>query len=334
MAIAQSRKVELSEIPVVDLGLMQGNESDRERLGAELREACESVGFFYVANHGVPGRVTGDIFDQAHRFFALPIEERRSLTITRSPVYRGYLAIGERGANLNRPADILESLNLGCDLGPDHPDVNANTPLHGPNQWPTSLPGFREAVTSYQQTMLRLADTILQALAFALEIPFASLWPMFSPPMTQMRLLHYAPQPPDVDCMIGARPHQDTSFFTILLQDDVGGLEVQARNGEWLVAPPRPDMFVVNAGEFLELMTCGFFSSAMHRVVNRSSAQRYSVPFFVSPGYSTILSPLPQFAARAGARQVEAIHIGNTLAAFFRSLWPSIGVATSTEAGE
>ncbi len=298
MAIAQSRKVELSEIPVVDIGLLEGSGRDRRRLGDDLREACESVGFFYVANHGVAAEATASIFSQAHRFFGLPMEERRALAITRSPVYRGYLAVGERGANLNRPADILESLNLGRDLGPDHPDVEAGTPLHGPNQWPTSLPGFREQVTAYQQTMLGLADRILQALALALDVPFAWLQPQFSPPLTQMRLLHYAPQPPEIDNMTGARPHQDTSFFTILLQDDVGGLEIQARNGEWLAAPPRPDMFVVNAGEFLELATSGCFCSALHRVVNRTSRQRFSVPFFVSPGYSTILSPLPQFASR------------------------------------
>jgi isopenicillin N synthase-like dioxygenase len=331
MPIAQSRKLELSEIPVIDLGLLHGNDRDRVHMGEALREACESVGFFYAVNHGISALATRGIFDQAHRFFDLPMEKRRALAITRSPVYRGYLGVGQRGANLARPADILESLNLGRDLGPDHPEVRAGTPLHGANQWPANLAGFAQAVTSYQQTMLGLADMLLGAFALALEMPFEQLHPMFNPPMFQMRLLHYAPQPVDVDTMMGARPHQDTSFFTILLQDDVGGLEVQARNGEWLAAPPRPDMFVINAGEFLERMTCGAFCSAMHRVVNRSRSERYSVPFFVSPSFSTTLSPLPQFAARPGAQPYEPIHIGNTMAAFFRSLWPSID-APSTPA--
>ncbi|HTR83843.1 MAG TPA: 2-oxoglutarate and iron-dependent oxygenase domain-containing protein [Reyranella sp.] len=330
MPIAQSRKVELSEIPVIDLRLLQGSDRDRAQFGGELREACESVGFFYAANHGVPEKVTQGIFEQAHRFFDLPMEERASLAITRSPVYRGYLGVGQRGTNLARAADILESLNLGRELGPDHPEVKAGTPLHGPNQWPSGLPGFREEVISYQQTMLGLAGSLLEGFALALDVPFARLQPLFDPPMFQMRMLHYAPQPVEIDTMMGARPHQDTSFFTILLQDDVGGLEVQARNGEWLAAPPRPDMFVVNAGEFLERMTCGSFCSAMHRVVNRSRSERYSVPFFVSPGFSTVLSPLAEFAARPGAQSFEPIHIGNTMAAFFRSLWPSIDARPTT----
>jgi isopenicillin N synthase-like dioxygenase len=324
MAIAQSRKVELSEIPVVDFGLLEGTQRDRERLGDELREACESVGFFYIGNHGVPAQATAGILTQCRRFFDIPIQERRSLAITRSPVYRGYLAMGERGSNLKRPADILEALNLGLDLGPDDPNVKAGTPLHGPNQWPTSLPGFREAVTSYQRTMFSLTERVLEALALAVEVPIDELHPMFAEPLTQMRLLHYPPQPPEIDSMMGARPHQDTSFFTILLQDDVGGLEVQARNGEWLAAPPRPDMFVVNVGEFLEVMTSGCFWPAFHRVVNRSGVRRYSVPFFVSPNFSTVLAPLSSFAERPDARAFEPIHIGNAMASFFRSLWPSI----------
>jgi isopenicillin N synthase-like dioxygenase len=324
MAIAQSRKIELSEIPVVDLGLLSGSDDDRRRLGRELRDACEAVGFFYVANHGVPKEAVDCIFEQCRRFFDIPMEERRSLAITRSPVYRGYLAMGERGANTNRPADILEALNLGLDLGPDDPNVKAGTPLHGPNQWPPNLPGFREAVTAYQQTMSGLTNKILRATALALDVPFAQLDPLFSKPLTQMRLLHYPPQPPEIDSMMGARPHQDTSFLTILLQDDVGGLEVQARNGEWLAAPPRPDMFVVNVGEFLEALTSGCFWPAFHRVVNRTRARRYSVPFFVSPNFATVLAPLPQFATRPGARAFQPIHIGNAMASFFHSLWPSI----------
>ena len=324
MAIAQSRKVELSEIPVVDLGLLEGTPRDRARLGTELRQACETVGFFYTANHGVPAAAAADILHQARRYFDIPMDERKAMAITRSPVYRGYLAMGERGENVNRPKDILEALNLGLDLGPDDTDVRAGTPLHGPNQWPSSLPGFREAVGAWQQQMFGLSDRILQALALALEMPFGELQPLFARPLTQMRLLHYPPQPPTVDSMMGARPHQDTSFLTILLQDDVGGLEVQARTGEWLAAPPRPDMFVVNVGEFLELMTSGCFWPAFHRVVNRTTARRYSVPFFLSPNFATVLAPLPQFAGRAGARAFEPLHIGNAMASFFRSLWPSI----------
>jgi isopenicillin N synthase-like dioxygenase len=324
MAIAQSRKVEISEIPVVDLGLLHQGAAAQARLFGEMRDACESVGFFYVKNHGVSSADTDIIFEQCRRFFAIPMAEREALILTRSPFYRGYLAIGARGANLDRPPDLLEAFNLGQDLGPDHPGVQAGKPLHGPNQWPSGLPGFREAVSAYQAVMFTLANKLLRALAGSLAISFESLAPYFEQPLSQMRLLHYPPQPSTLEHMMGARPHQDTSFLTILLQDAAGGLEVEARNGEWLAAPPRSDMFVVNVGEYLELFTSGVYYPAKHRVVNRSGVDRYSVPFFMSPNFDTELKPLPQFATQAGARSFQPLHIGNDMARFFHSLWPSV----------
>jgi isopenicillin N synthase-like dioxygenase len=324
MAIAQSRALEITEIPVLDLGLLDQGPTAQHRLFGAMREACETVGFFYVENHGVDAAATVSILAESRRFFALPLAEREALLLTRSPFYRGYLAIGARGANLDRPPDLLEAFNLGQDLGPDHPGVKAGKALHGPNQWPPALPGFREAVGAYQATMHGLARRLLRALAGSLEVPFESLAPLFAEPLAQIRLLHYPPQPSTLDNMIGARPHQDTSFLTILLQDEAGGLEVEARNGEWLMAPPRPDMFVINVGEYLELLTGGLYYPAKHRVVNRSGIDRYSVPFFLSPAFDTVLTPLPQFAGLPGTRPFEALHVGNDMARFFHSLWPSI----------
>jgi len=324
MAIAQSRQIELSEIPVLDFGLLDQGPAAQSRLFKAMREACETVGFFYTKNHGVSSADTGSILEQSHRFFALPVAEREALPITRSPFYRGYLAVGQRGANLERAPDLLEAFNLGTDLGPDHPGVKAGKPLHGPNQWPSSLPGFKDKVGAYQAVMHGFAQKVLRAVAGSMDVPWEKLAPAFKEPLAQIRLLHYPPQPPALEHMMGARPHQDTSFITILLQDDAGGLEVEARNGEWLAAPPRPDMFVVNVGEYLELLTSGVYYPAKHRVVNRSGVDRYSVPFFISPAFDTVMEPLPQFAGHPSARPFKPMHIGNDMARFFHSLWPSI----------
>ena len=294
-------------------------------LFSEMREACESIGFFYAKNHGIRTESADKIFEQCHRLFVLPKEELRSMAMTQSPFYRGFLEIGQRGTNMERPPDILEAFNLGIDLGPDDPGVIAKKPLHGPNQWPKNLPGFKEAVEEWQGLMGGLMHKILLGISGAMDLPYDRIAPWFEKPLTQMRLLHYPPQPPQIGHMMGARPHQDTSFMTILLQDDRGGLEVEARNGEWLQAPPRPDMFVVNVGEYLEALTSGVCYPAKHRVVNRSGKDRYSVPFFFSPNFDTVVDPLPQFTAHKKARPFKSMHIGNDMARFFNSLWPTVG---------
>jgi isopenicillin N synthase-like dioxygenase len=43
--------------------------------------------------------------------------------------------------------------------------------------------------------------------------------------------------------------HTDKSFFTILYQNHVSGLEIKARNGEWLSIEFPPKSFIVMAGD-------------------------------------------------------------------------------------
>lgn len=52
-------------------------------------------------------------------------------------------------------------------------------------------------------------------------------------------LLHYPPHPADTDSW-GVGPHTDYGMFTFLLQDDVGGLEVESTEGQWIDANPTP----------------------------------------------------------------------------------------------
>jgi isopenicillin N synthase-like dioxygenase len=326
MSISSVAATDFDEVPLIAIGALgRGDAAEAETI-RQIRHAAERVGFFYIADHGVPAAATKDILEQARRFFDLPATQREAILLTRSPCYRGYLPFGARGDNAARPPDILESFNVGPELGPDAPEVRAGTPLHGPNQWPEGLPGFRSAVLAYYAALETLMRRLVDALALALELPREALRGQYRRPLTQLRLLHYPPQPPLIDDQFGVRAHQDTDFLTILLQDDKGGLEVRNHAGDWILAPPRPGTFVVNVGEMLELVSSGRFPATLHRVINRSGVERYSVPFFISPDFDTVLQPLPHW--RDEAQQPAApFHVGNSMAAFFSGLWPSAGTS-------
>lgn len=327
MVIAASRRADFSEIPIIDIAELGRDTRGEVALVESIRHACENVGFFYATNHGVDGHWLSDIFAQCRRFFALPQAERDAVLLTNSPHYRGYLPIGARGDNADRPRDLLESFNVARELGPDDPFVRAQKPLHGPNQWPRTLPGFRETVLGYYAAMEILMRRLLTGLALTMDLPRDALLGQFNQPLTQMRLLHYPAQAGEIKDMIGARPHRDTGSLTILLQDDVGGLEVLNNSEEWVVAPPIPGTLIINLGDMMRLVTNDHYLAAQHRVINRYGRERYSVPFFINPDYDAVLSPLPRFVSAETPSKYETTHAGEHLHKFYRNLWPSAGKA-------
>jgi isopenicillin N synthase-like dioxygenase len=328
--LEMSRRADFSEIPVIDIGALGKGGAAEATIVTAMRDACVNVGFFYATNHGIAPADIRAIFAAAERFFSIPQDERNKIYLVNSPNYRGYLPIGARGENTERARDLLESFNVGTELGLDDPDVAHGKPLHGTNQWPDSLPGFREEIIRYYGLMDALMRRLLQGFAMAADLPRDGFDHLFRKPLTQMRLLHYPAQDfaqgdlPQGN-MIGARAHRDFGFFTILLQDDVGGLEVSTPSGEWVVAPPMENTFVVNVAEMFKLVTNGRFSSALHRVINRYGRERYSVPFFANPSYEAVLAPLPQFVDDTHPAQFGPYPVGEQQLAFYRSLWPSAG---------
>jgi isopenicillin N synthase-like dioxygenase len=77
-----------------------------------------------------------------------------------------------------------------------------------------------------------------------------------------LRLLYYPPQIGAIDQkQIGTGAHSEYECFTILAQDQVGGLEVLSSSGEWISAVPLPDTFIVNIGDQMARWTNDIFAS-------------------------------------------------------------------------
>ena len=92
----------------------------------------------------------------------------------------------------------------------------------------------------------------------------------------------------------GVGSHADYGFITLLLQDEVGGLEVRPHGqDEWLPVEPIPGALVVNLGEMLEVATDGYLMATIHRVQSPpEGVDRYSVPFFHSPRLDAVIEPV------------------------------------------
>ena len=114
-------------------------------------------------------------------------------------------------------------------------------------------------------------------------------------PFAQLGMFHYPPHPATKDGqeVWGVGRHTDYGMLTILLQDDVGGLEVETKDGSWIDVPPVPGSFVVNIGDMLEIWTSGTFKAGPHRVKVSPTKHRLSVAMFYDPGFDCVISPIP-----------------------------------------
>jgi isopenicillin N synthase-like dioxygenase len=269
-----AKRVSMTEIPVIDIGpLLHGDAPARADVAAKIGAACRNIGFFYIVNHGVPAALVDAVFAETRRFFEQSEAAKAGIAIEQSEVHRGYFKIG--GENLDpekqtADGDLKEGIKIGRDLAASHPLVQAKTPLHGPNQWPQNLPGWREVMQEYYDVMEGLGRRLMRAFALALglEEQYFDRW--LKSPMTTLGPLHYPPQKGRI----------------MLAQDAAGGLQVRNASGEWIDAPPIADSFVVNIGDMMERWTNGVFTSTLHRVVNVSGLERYSLPYFFDPDFN------------------------------------------------
>jgi isopenicillin N synthase-like dioxygenase len=295
--LAADDKAQAGTIPVVDVSaLMSPALADRQRVAETLRATFETVGFAYIAGHGVPAALIDAAFSESRRFHALPLDAKMAIRV--NAAHRGYMPMATSTivtssvAKVTRP-NLSESLMVMHELAPDDPRVLAGEPLQGLNQW-LDLPGFRETILAYNDALEALARRLAAAVALGFGLAEDFFAPHFARPTTWLRLLHYPPQPPDDDAaQFGSAPHTDYGFLTILAQDSAGGLEVRTRDGAWLAAPPMPGTFVINVADILMRWTDGVLVSTPHRVRNLSGRDRYSIPFFYDPSMDTVVERLP-----------------------------------------
>jgi isopenicillin N synthase-like dioxygenase len=286
-------------IPVLDLGpYLAGEPAARERLARALGEACETIGFFFVRNHGIPQSLIDRAFAECERFHGLPLD--RKMAVAAQGKIVGYLPLGGQTQRTSihgksTHPDRSASFYIRQEFPADHPHRLARRPWVFDNRWPADLPGFRETTLAYFDAMAALGDRLLELQSTALGLPPGHLTAheVFRPPTYNLRLLHYPPRDPAADGQFGIGPHTDYSYCTILAQAKLPGLEILTRNGEWIQAPALDGHLLINNGDMCRRWTNERFRSAPHRVINTTGQTRYSVPFFIGPRLDVRLTCWP-----------------------------------------
>lgn len=304
-----------TDFPVIDIGPYAApgaGAAERADVACRIAEACETIGFFAVTGHGVPRPVIAELVGQAYAFFDRPLDEKLRVKRPRPEQNRGYIPPGdERLARLRgneTPPDLKELFTIGPFDLPDDPYFSgpAAYPSFAPNLWPAEPAGLQPALRAYWRELERVARTLCDVFADALDLPPRFFVDKIDRHISQLRIMHYpSPQIPPLPGQLRAGAHSDLGMMTLLYSDnDVGGLEVMDRQDRWVRVPPIEGALTVNLGDLMMRWTNDRWRSTLHRVVNppqneAGRSRRLSVGMFFIPNYDAVIAPIGAEAATA-----------------------------------
>jgi isopenicillin N synthase-like dioxygenase len=317
----EAARVSAASLPVIDIGGLSSREpADRKAVAAKLRAACLHNGFFYISDHGIDEALVGDVFAEAAAFFALPAEAKSEVDKSRSSANRGYEPLQGQTLEPGAPPDLKEGYYIGPEHASDDARVLAGLFNHGPNQWPSSRPRFRPVMQAYLEVMMALAARMMGGIALSLDLPEDYFAGYCRDAMGTVRLLHYPPQSPHGNpAQKGAGAHTDFGGLTLLRQGEIGGLQVwDQASGGWIHADPLPGTYVVNLGDMIARWTNDRYRSTLHRVVNKSGKQRYSVPFFYTGNYAHEVACIPTCLAAGEAPKYPPVTVEEHMRAMYK----------------
>lgn len=246
-------------IPIIDLKPV---DQPTQSIVNQIQSACEKWGFFQIVNHGIPESVLDGMIDGIRRFHEADSEIKKqyySRDMSRKVRYfSNFDLYAKQVANWRD--------TLRCRMAPSPPE-------------PQEIPQLcRETIMDYSKQIMELGFGMFELLSMALGLNPSQLKNKgFAEGL--LLLAHYYPPCPEPELTMGTSSHSDSSIFTILLQDQVGGLQVLHEN-KWVDVPPIPGALVVNLGDLMQLVSNDRFKSVNHRVIAKNKGPRISVASF------------------------------------------------------
>ncbi|KAH6833599.1 hypothetical protein C2S53_016248 [Perilla frutescens var. hirtella] len=243
---------------------LEAGSSSRLSTSKAVVRALEEYGCFIATCTNFSSDLHEAIFRASEEMFALPTHVK-TLNTSDKPSH-GY--VGQ---------DPLKPLceGLGIEDATTEEGVQRFTTL----LWPSGNDNFRETVLEYSKVVGGLDEEVMRMVSevYGITNSYESLHEATS---YLLRLIKYRAPVKD-ETRSGIVPHTDKSFMTILHQRHVKGLEIMAKNGEWIVVDPSPGAFVVMAGDPCMGWTNGRIRPSYHRVImEHGSEVRYSLGVF------------------------------------------------------
>jgi isopenicillin N synthase-like dioxygenase len=271
--------IHIPRIDLSNLGTPDSNDT--------LVYACEEFGFFQIVNHGIPKARCDAFVSTMKQFFRLPSAEKQALMRTAKNAWGFY----DNELTKNKK-DWKEVFDFGVDqLDDEYPTIS---------QWPQKMSGFKETMLDWFRSCETLSSMLLNEIVGTLSDERDQLNHFFSPDNSSFVRLNYYPlcddpadstQDTPSTGHLGVSHHTDAGVLTVLIQDNVSGLQIKSE-GQWHTVHVERDALIVNIGDLMQVWSNGRYKAALHRVKANEDEERFSAPFFYNPVYSCNCLPI------------------------------------------
>lgn len=270
----------MTDIPIIDFKNFEtGDDTHRRKIAAQVDWAASEVGFMYVDNLGIDQDLLKQAFASSAAFFDRSQPEKERWRYIQD-INHGYQGPGDQRLDPTIAPDLKEAFTMR--------DIHKNE--NTPELWPSAE--FLDTASGFFDEALRGSNIVMEAFALALDLPVDFFRDCHHGQNVALRYLHYpVSQGTVAEDQLGCGAHTDFGTITLLFQDDVGGLQIQGRDGRWRDAVYIPGTIIINTADLVATWTNDRYCSTPHRVKPMTSRRdRYSIAYFVDPDSDTPVS--------------------------------------------
>ncbi|XP_050221482.1 flavonol synthase/flavanone 3-hydroxylase-like [Mercurialis annua] len=264
------------EVPVIDM-----SDPDQEKVSSLIVEASEKWGMFQIINHGIARESISELQRVGKAFFELPQEEKEKY--------------GKKGGGKEGYGTFLQKEMEGKKGWVDHLFHNVwPPPAINYNFWPKTPPSYRETNEKYVKELHGVVDKLLKTLSLGLGLEENEIKEAVGgDELVYLLKINYYPPCPRPDLALGVVAHTDMSSITILVPNDVQGLQA-SRDGKWFDVNYISNALVIHIGDQLEILSNGKYTSVLHRTTVNKEKARMSWPVFMEPPSDFVVGPHPK----------------------------------------
>ncbi|KAG4915873.1 hypothetical protein JHK82_053507 [Glycine max] len=241
-----------------------------------VRTELENNGFFMARYDKVGKELCDSVVFAVEEFFGLPVETKAQKTSDKP--FHGYLG-------------QVSWLPLYESVGIDDPLTLQGCQKFAHIMWPEGNGRFCESINEYAKLLGELDHMAKRMVFESYGVDMQRCDSFIESNDYLLRCMKYrTPQMDEND--LGLQPHSDLTITSIVHQlNNLNGLEIKLKDGEWKEIDASPSLFVVMAGDAFNVWSNGRIRPCEHRVTMNGKKSRYSMGLFSFGGNKMMRIP-------------------------------------------